>query len=77
MIERYEIERAVEAFVYGPDLYLSDVKGEDLVTIDMISMRMNYLKHKYLRALADGKEDSEEIFERMCRIIPGFMLMED
>lgn len=77
MIKRSQIEIAVEAFVSGPDLYLSDIKGEDLVTIDMISMRMNYLKHKYLQALADGKEDSEEIFERMCRIIPGFMLMEE
>lgn len=77
MIERYQIERAVETFVSGPDLDISNIKGKDTVVTDAICMRLNYLKHKYIRALADGKESSEEIFERMCRIIPGFMLMEE
>jgi len=75
MVERYEIERAVEAFVSGPDLDISNYKGKDTVVTDAICMRLNYLKHKYIRALADGKENPEDIFERMCRIIPGFLLM--
>lgn len=80
MIERYQIEKAVEAFVSGPDLDYEQIKlkhKHDGFVLETIAMRMNYLKHKYTRALWDNKENAEEIFDRMCQIAPGFMLMEE
>lgn len=79
MIQRYEIERAVEAFVSGPDIDYEEVRKKykhDGFILETIAMRLNSLKHKYLRALVEGN-NSEEVFERICNIMPGFLLMRE
>lgn len=81
-IKRYEIERVAKSLVSdSSDIDYEIVKnniGHDNYILEMIVMRLNYLKHEYQRALFDNKNaEAEEILNRICDIIPGFMLMEN
>lgn len=79
MIERYEIEKAVENFIAGPDLDLALLKcnKKDSLIISELVMKLNYLKHRYYKALWSSNDNSEEIFERICYIFPAFLLVNE
>lgn len=77
IMNKHEIELAVENFLSGPDLNYEEIKnkyGNDYM-LETIAMRMNFLKHRHFRRKENAVE-SQKLFNQMCNIIPGFMLME-
>lgn len=78
-IRRNEIERAAKSLVSdSPDIDYELVKEDikhDSYIVESIVMRLNYLKHSYQRAKNNNDDvKAEEILNRICDIMPGFML---
>lgn len=74
-----KIESFVDKFVSGDDLTLAnlDYPKEDKAVCDAIVLRLNFLKHCYIRAQKAGNGDmAVHLFSRMCMLVPGFMIAE-